>query len=173
MNFKQQLSSYILGNLAISDLPKIGLLGLESGLDSESLVILAGLSEKDNQFEIDSYFKKALGELDIQMPDEKTAAINIIEYYADLIKNKQIDAYLGVEKIVQEVLNKTNVFGISGSYVYDNIGFEKIYSLYDTVCELESAEKPWDIKKTNQELITDCKKEIIIEIEKWSNSMKE
>jgi hypothetical protein len=167
MNFKQQLSNYILGNLETSDLPKVGIVGLESGLDSESLIILAGLSEKDNLFEIDAYFKKALDELEIQLPDKRTAAIDVITYYADLIKNKQIDSYLGIEKIVDEVLYKTDLFDKSEKYVYDYIGFEKIYGLYDTCCELECADRPRDKEKTNDELIEDCKRDIIIEIKKW------
>lgn len=167
MNFKQQLSNYILGNLTTSNLPKVGLAGLESGLDSESLVILAGLSEKDNLFEIDNYFKKALAELDIKLPDQRTAAMDIITYYAILIKNEQIDSYLGIGKIVNEVLNKTDVFDKCEKYRYDNIGFEKIYGLYDTCCELECADRPWTKEKTNDELIEDCKREIIMEIEKW------
>ena len=167
MNFKQQISNYILGNLKTSDLPKVGLVGIESGLDSESSVILAGLSEKDNMFEIEAYFKKALDELDSKLPDQRTAAMDIITYYAELIKNEQIDSYLGIEKIVNEVFYKTDFFAKSEKCAYDSIGFENIYGLYDTCCELECADRPWDTEKTNDELIEDCKRDIVIEIEKW------
>jgi len=167
MNFKQLISSYILGNLTTSALPKIGLTGLMSGLDSESLVILAGLSEKDNPFEIKAYFLKALDELDIELPDETIAAMDIITYYANMIRNNQIDSFLGIEKIVKEVLYKTDAIAKNIKFAYDGVGFEKIYSLYDTCCDLEYADRPWDNKKTNNELIKECKKEIEIEIEKW------
>ena len=172
MNFRQQISNYVLGNLTTSDLPKTALIGLENGLDSDSLVILAGLNEKDNSFEIDSYFNKAVDELGIQIPDKKTAALEIIRYYADLIKSKQIDSYLGVERIVREVFYKTDFFDNSKEYAYDCIGFERIYGLYDTCCELESADRPWDKNKTNQELIDGFKKDLIIEIEKWITNWK-
>ena len=166
MNFKQQLANYILGNLNTSDLPKIGLIGLQSGLESESLIILAGLSEKDNLFEIDAYFKKAIEELDIKLPEEAIAAIDLINYYADLIKNKQIDPYLGVEKIVNQVLFKNDLFK-NEMFLFDSIGFQKIYSLFDTCCELECADIPWDKEKTNNEWIEELKRDIIIEIENW------
>jgi hypothetical protein len=172
VNFRQQISNYILGNLTTSDLPKVALIGLEDGLDSESLIILAGLGENNNAFEINSYFNKVIDELGIQIPDKKTAALEIIRYYADLIKSKLIDPYLGVEKIVQEVFYKTDFFDDSKEYVYDCIGFERIYGLYDTCCELEAADRPWDRNKTNQELIEGFKKELIIEIEKWITSWK-
>lgn len=61
----------------------------------------------------------------------------------------------------------TDLFNKNKEYVYDCIGFEKNYGIYDTIDELRSADKPWRIFKTNLELIEDCKKELIIEIGKW------
>lgn len=103
MNFKQQISNYVLGNLTTSNLPKVAFWGLQNGLDSESLVILAGLNERDDLFEINSYFEKALDELGIKIPDIQTASLEIINYYANMINSKQIDPYLGTEKIIREV----------------------------------------------------------------------
>jgi hypothetical protein len=73
---------------------------------------------------------------------------------------------------VREVFHKTDFFDDSKVYAYDCIGFERIYGLYDTCSELESADRPWDKYKTNAELIKELKKELIIEVEKWITNWK-
>jgi len=50
MNFKQKVSSYILGVIPTSDLPEIGIIGLQENLKSDLLNILAGMSKEDNAF---------------------------------------------------------------------------------------------------------------------------
>jgi len=46
MTFRQQISKYVTGNLTTEQLPDIAVTGLEEGLDTPSLCILAGLSKK-------------------------------------------------------------------------------------------------------------------------------
>ena len=63
MTFREQIVKYVTGNMTTNQLPDIGVSGLEEGLDSPSLRILAGLSENENFFQIDNYFKQTLEEL--------------------------------------------------------------------------------------------------------------
>ena len=56
MNFKELLADYYLGNRLTSQLPEIALKGIQEGIESESLVILAGMNRNDNQHEIAHYF---------------------------------------------------------------------------------------------------------------------
>ena len=44
MTFKQLLAKYVTGNLPTYQFPDIGIAGMKEGLDSPSLIILAGLS---------------------------------------------------------------------------------------------------------------------------------
>lgn len=57
---------------------------LENGIDSVNINVLAGLTSFDNYFETESYFLKALHDLNIQIPPDEIAVKN----YARLICNK-------------------------------------------------------------------------------------
>lgn len=75
MNFRQQIAKYVTGNLTTDQLPDIGVKGLEEGLDTPSLCILAGLDKHESPFQIEHYFKMTLDELKIVLPDKRQAAI--------------------------------------------------------------------------------------------------
>ena len=72
MNFRQQIAKYVTGNLTTEQLPDIGVTGLEEGLDTPSLCILAGLSNNESPFQIDHYFKLTLEELNKRRPEVYT-----------------------------------------------------------------------------------------------------
>src|SRR5690606_23734380 len=140
------------GNWTTSDLPKLGLAGLQQGLDSESLVILAGLSDKDNSFEIKQYFDKTLEELQINLPDKRTAAIELAVFYAQEIVDKRMDPIDGTWKIINYCLRSYDFYGETKNYVMDSIGFENAYGLYYTYDDLKDADHAWSTSKTNDEL---------------------
>lgn len=166
--FQQEILNFILGNTTISDLPRIGLLGLTEGLESESLIILAELSETDNSFEIEQYFKKTISELSIEIPDKYSASIELAQFYADLIIDRKLDPILGVNKMIKKCFDHCD-FGESKKYAMDNIGFEAVYGLYWSYDDLKNADRPWDKDKTNSQLMIEIKEEIIDELIKWRN----
>lgn len=123
------LSNYVLGNLRTNMLPNVAVNALMEDYDTPSLRILAGLGY--NIKEIEEYFKLALKELDILLPNENEAKIILIKYYIQQVLDMEIDSVNGIGKIIYEVLRKTNCFdGKNKRYVYDNIGFSKLYALY-------------------------------------------
>jgi hypothetical protein len=71
LNFKQLVAKYVTGNLTTDQLPGIAYLAMVEGLDSPSLCILAGLEKNEDFYVIDRYFKLALKELDISIPDRR------------------------------------------------------------------------------------------------------
>lgn len=166
--FHQEILNFILGNTTISDLPRIGLLGLTEGLESESLIILAGLSENDNSFEIEHYFKKTISELSIELPNKYSASIELAQFYADLIIDRKLDPILGVNKMIKKCFNHCD-FGESKKYAMDNIGFEAIYGLYWSYDDLKDADSPWYKNKTDSQLMLEIKEKIIDELIKWRN----
>lgn len=164
--FRQELLNLILGNNTLSDLPRIGLLGLSEGLESESLIILAGLSETDNSFEIEQYYKNSLSELNIELPDKKTASIELAQFYADSVIDRKLDPVVGVNKMIRKCFDHCD-FGESEKYAMDSIGFEAVYGLYWHFDDLQNADSPWDKKKSNSQLMVEIKEEIIKELTKW------
>lgn len=172
MNFDQLIAKYVTGNWTTSDLPKLGVAGLQQGLDSESLVILAGLSEKDNSFEIKQYFDKTLEELQVDLPDKRTAAIELAIYYAQKIVEERIDPIEGTWNIINDCLGSYDFFAETKHYVMDSIGFEKAYGLYDTYDELRHADHSWSKTKTNDQLKEEVKLELIEELKNWIEKIK-
>lgn len=74
MTIEESIAKMNLGELAISQIPVIALDWLKSGKQSESLVILAGMNENDNYFEIKQYLDKALDELGVKSHFDLEAA---------------------------------------------------------------------------------------------------
>lgn len=167
MTFKQYIADYVTGNLTTSQLPKIGLAGLEQGMNSNSLTILAGMSDNDNLHEIEDYFKKALTELEIKLPDKREAALELAKYYADEIIIGKIDPVDGVNKIIHKALDSYDFFNESKEYAMDSIGFQKIYGLYWTYDDLSETDHSWSKEKTNKEIMKEVKDDMIREIRMW------
>jgi len=81
MNFKESISNYVLQNYSTKDLPNIAEKALMENIESESICILAGMSDKDNSIEILNYFQKILKELNYILPDKLQASKILIKYY--------------------------------------------------------------------------------------------
>lgn len=141
--------------------------GLLEGLESESLVILAGMSESDNKFQLTEYFENAINELKIELPDKRTAAIELSLFYAQEIIDNRLDPIDGLSKIIRNCLNSYNFFDESNQYAMDSIQFHNLYGLYWTYDDLKNADYQLQKDKSNEELIQETKSEIIKEIEIW------
>ncbi|MFN8888502.1 MAG: hypothetical protein ACK5WF_13665, partial [Cyclobacteriaceae bacterium] len=99
MNFRQKISKYFLGFLTTKDIPDIGVTGLEEGLDSKNMRIVAGLAENENPFLAEDYLLKAIKDFGLTIPDRKEATLNVIIFHADKITSKQVDPYDGFKEI--------------------------------------------------------------------------
>lgn len=141
--------------------------GLLEGLESESLVILAGMSESDNKFQLSEYFEKAINELKIKLPDKRNAAIELALFYANEMIHKRVDPIVGLSNIISKCLNSYNFFDESKQYAMDSIQFHNLYGLYWTYDDLKNADYQLQKDKSNEELIQETKSEIIKEIEIW------
>lgn len=93
MNFIESVSNYILENLAVKDLPKISIIALSENIKSESIYILAGMSENDNSFEILQYFNNSLDELNIKLPSKIESAKILTKYYLTEIVTNPNEAF--------------------------------------------------------------------------------
>lgn len=160
------------GNLTTDQLPDIAVTGLEEGLDTPSLCILAGLSKNENPFQLDHYFKLTLEELNIKLPDKRQAAIEYAIAIVDEILDGKKDIIIGAREIRYKVIDSYDFFSESKQYCYDSIGFETAYGLSDTFDELSNADKPWQAEKTNEQLKNETKAELLEELKKWKDIIK-
>jgi hypothetical protein len=172
LNFRQQIAKYVTGNLTTDQLPDIGVTGLEEGLDTPSLCILAGLSKNESPFQIDHYFNLTLEELNIKLPDKRQAAIEYAMAIVDEILDGKKDVIIGTREIRYKAIDSYDFFSESKQYCYDSIGFETAYGLFDTFDELSNADRPWQTEKTNEQLMTETKTELYEELKKWKDKIK-
>ena len=153
-------------------MPDVAFQALEQGMDSPSLRILAGLSENENEFLIDSYFRNALQELSIKLPDKRQAAIDVGLTIANEIFDGKRTIFQGVRDIRSEALDSYPFFEENIQYCYDSIGFEKIYGLYTTIEDLRDAgTTQWQSDKTNKELEEELTKDLFIELKIWTDRL--
>ena len=153
-------------------LPEIGVKGLEEGLNTLSLCILAGLEKNENPFEIEKYFKSALNELNIILPNRRQAAIEYALAIAEEIIEGDKDLINGTREIRYKAIDSYDFFTESEKYCYDSIGFETVYGLFDTYDELINADRQWQKEKTNEQLMTETKTELLEELKKWKEKLK-
>jgi len=169
LNFKQHIAKYVTGHLTTSQLPELAILGIEEGYESESLFILAGMSKNDNGFEIQEYFKKALAELNLELPDRRNAALEYTTGITQDILNEKKDLFEGLKEIKSGALDSYDFFSETKKYVYDSIGFETIYGLYDTYDDLLNPLCKWDSKKSMETLKNETRTELM---GNWKSGMK-
>jgi hypothetical protein len=167
MNFRQLLAKYVTGNITSDQLPEIGEKGLEEGFDTPSLCILAGLNKNESPFQIEHYFRMTLDELKITLPDKRQAAIEYAFAIVDKIIEGKKDVIEGTREIRYNAIDSYDFFSESEKYCYDSIGFESVYNLIDMYDELSVADKHWQKEKTNQQLMTETKAELIEELKNW------
>lgn len=91
MTLEASIAKFNLGELVISQFPKIAVEALKSGVESESLVILAGMNDKDNSFEIKEYLDCVIKELGIVSHKSLQAAFVLADAYIDSFKKEEID----------------------------------------------------------------------------------
>jgi len=172
VNFRQEIAKYVTGNLTTNQLPDIGVKGLEEGLDTPSLCILAGLSKNDNPFQIENYFKLTLEELRIELPDRRQAALEYAFAILDEILEGKKDIILGTKEIYCDAIGSYNFFSETKDFCYDSIGFEVVYGLFDTYDDLSNADIPWQNDKTNEQLMVEVREELWGELKKWKEKIE-
>ena len=145
---------------------------IEEGLDSPSLLILAGLSKNESLYEIEHYFKRTIEELKIELPDKRKASIELASAIIDEIHAGEKDLIEGLREIRNQVLDSYDFYTESKNYCYDSIGFEKIYGLYDSFEDLSNADYSWQLHKSNKQLMAELKEELLTELKIWNEKIK-
>jgi hypothetical protein len=171
VNFKQQLSQYVIGNLAAAQLPEVALQGIREGLDCESIWILAGMNQSDPGVDKERYLEATLRELNLVLPERRTAALMVAVEIAESILEGRREIIDGVRSIVYDVLYKYDFDAEKSQYAYGSIGFEKVYGNYWSCDEIAGADRQWREDKTNEELMEIAKAELMYSLREWKEQM--
>ena len=160
------------GNVTTDQLPDIAVQGLEEGLDTPSLCILAGLSKNESPFQIEHYFKLTLEELKIELPVRRQAALEYALAIVDEILEGEKEIIQGTMEISYNAIDSFDFYSDNKKYCYDSIGFEAIYGLFVTYNDLLDADHPWQKFKTNKQLMVEVKTELLDELKIWKDKIK-
>jgi len=140
MNFKELLANYYLGNSSTSKLPEIALQGLKEGYESESLEILAGLSDRDNPHEINHYFELTKNEIDISDEGVRSSVNILLKYYLSRIIAEPHNAFEYMERINWDVYTNKFTYVLIGSnekYVGEGLGLQHMFTWYRELQDME------------------------------------
>lgn len=173
LKFKQLLEKYYFENQSSDSLQDIALKGIEERFDSPSLCILAGLEKNETPSIIDYYFQQTLIELNIKFPSSKEEALQYAVRIVDEISAGNMNVIEGTTTIIKNVLERFDFFSENKMYCYDGIGFEKAYGLYYTYDDLTTADAEWQQGKTNQELMTTVKEQLLDELKIWKTKIND
>jgi hypothetical protein len=165
MNFKQKISAFNLGFLTDRDMPEIALTGLEEGYDSESLIILAGLTPNDNYFRMLEYFKEALSELGLEQKDKLRSLIDVAYYYASQIITGKEDPYTGFDTL-NRLVRQTD-------FDYPDMALDFCYADYITLWEVigDGLQMQAGSGLTKDEFIVKTKSDLRLHLKEWSLQM--
>jgi hypothetical protein len=100
LTFDLYLSACALGRIQTSELPTIAMRALEEGLDSPTLVRLAGCRPGERSvFELDEMWVKTLRELGKRLPGRIDAGHELKRYFAGLVASGELPPRAGAGEI--------------------------------------------------------------------------
>jgi len=126
----KHICDYSLENITLSQLIGVAKKCVTDDINSEYLLILAGLSEKFDTWDtILKYYNLTLKELKIKEPSRIEAAKYLANYYCKKLLNKEIAPEIFLNKIMDEVYYK-GVYNYDKIICGDEIGLENLIGLF-------------------------------------------
>jgi hypothetical protein len=144
MNFIEKIANYCLVNFTTKDFPDIAITALQEGIESESIIILAGMSSLDNSFELQQYFDRSIDELEMSLPTKYTSAQLLLRYYLDKMVKHPESAFKTMSIIDDEIFEQIdwkkelNINEIK--YWGEELGLEKVYTWYRELQDFEDGD---------------------------------
>jgi hypothetical protein len=141
MKFIENIANYVLENVSTRYFPEMAMKALEENIESESIIILAGMTENDNTFELEQYFNSALKELQIELPEKLLSAKILIRYYLNYMIGNRKEAFETMQRIDNDIYKQINWeaelnFG-KKEYLGIELGLEFLYTWYRELQDYE------------------------------------
>lgn len=170
MTLEESIAKLNLGELSLSQFPQIALHSLEKGLVSESLLILAGMNDKDNIFEIKQYLNSTLTELGVKSYESLDAAYILANYYVNKVKSGELNAIDGISRIKNECWDNCQNLIESNVYLYDGIQFQGIIGPWYEYYEIDE-QMQWvkESDATSDEIKLKIEKDLTESLLKWQS----
>lgn len=161
MNFKQRISAHAIGILTPKDLQETASAGLAEGYASETLHTLAELYCKLHPVQLEDYFRRALDELNISLPDTYQAVIRLTRYYICQILNGELDAQVGFD-LIDNMLKTVEFY-------YADLGLHEAYEQYMHIADYSSPQfEPDDAEgMTREEAIARARSGLLNSLRCW------
>ncbi len=170
MTIEESIAKLNLGELSISQFPKIAMEQLKKGIESDSLIILGGMNETDNPFEIKEYLDNVIDELNISIHKSNDAAFILANYYVQEYKKGNLSVNDAISKIKNDCWENSNVEIVSNKYIYDTISFGRIIGVWYDYHEIDE-HTDW-VKKSNKSIAQvkiEMEAELISNLLHWEN----
>ncbi len=161
MTLEESVAKFNLGYLSMSQFPKIAMQQLENGVESESLIILAGMSDEDNSFEIKEYLDCAIAELNIERYEGNDAAFVLANYYVQEFKSGNLSIGDTVSRITNYCWYNNSVEIVSDKYRFDSIKFAGIIAVWYDYVEIDEFT---DWVKRSKKSLAQLKSEMELEL---------
>lgn len=140
LTFKEKIAKYIIGVYSYSHLPEIALTALKEGYESESLLILAGMTDKDTTYERQMYFENGIEEIYYNYPNKKEAGFILLKFYLEQMVKKPDSAFELMQLIENEIFHpifyKEKKQG-KKKFVGQELGMEHMYTWYRELQDFE------------------------------------
>ncbi len=174
MTFNEKIADYVLGNRTRTQYPNIALSALEEDLESESLLIICGMTEEDNSYELEQYFNNMLGELEVQLPTKLEAANTLISYYLNKMIAEPRMGFSIMTKIQNEIYYAEEweqlIPETEKMFVGQELGLQHMYTWYRELQDQEDGSRLFyhnDLpkRKFEENLVDEAKKWLKINAE--------
>lgn len=120
-----EAARYRLGVASCVDLVKAAEAALSSGLESQSLVFLAGEANPALQ-DVAPLFERTLRELGMDVPDEAKACWIVIRHHMERIVEREVEPLDGVRAILNEVFDRAGLDGQSKQFLGDSHDLHRV-----------------------------------------------
>lgn len=157
MTLEESIAQLKLGLINISMIPAIAMKAFEEGAESESLIILSGMNDKDYSYDIELYLNKAIDELKVKNYKSDEAIFILANYYVNQVIENRISSIQAISEIKHKCWEDKSFNLKNHKYLFDSVSFESIISDWYNYYEI-NVDVNW--KKTLFKSIDKRKKEI-------------
>lgn len=166
MDFRLSPAHYVNGTLRTEQLPEIALHALEQGIESPSLIILAGIFPAETE-RILFYFHAALRELNLGLPQKRYAALLVAKEILEEILLGKRPVFEGVQKLLDDALDHYPFFEETRKYRFDSIGFAEPYGLFCSLDDLPFHRGFFRRKIPIEESVRKIEAELLSSLKAW------
>lgn len=171
MDLEIGLAKYNLGELSMSEFPDIALKLVESGIESDSLLMLASMPRNSSSWELQPYVEAAIDEMNLKTYSSLEAAYVVANYYVELFKKGELSIFAVIYKIKNECWDNCHDVIINSKYQLDGVGFEAIIaSWYEYMDADESTEWIQTSEKSLSEIQSELEKELEVLVLEWQET---